>query len=288
MRKVKVFFLVLFFFFLWAWASLLALDVNTATEEELAELPGIGPVLARRIVEYRRTHGPFRGPEDLLAIKGIGPKRLSRLKAYLDFGKPGFRGGASEEVPETQLSSGPFIYRWVDEKGVVHFTEFPEEIPARYRARAERIPFSAGHTGKEESLPESPRPSPKASSGKASRKPATDILGRDLAWYRKEKVRLKNEIARLRAQIEENRQVMRLLHGGSPQARRGTRTKYGLKLGKGPLLRRWAEYKRLRRINQELEKKLAELEYRLEKGLYREALRTHAPEEVLKFLKEDP
>jgi len=274
-----------FFSIVLLFAALLplwALDLNTATEKELAGLPGIGPVLARRIVEYRRRHGPFRSPEDLLAIKGIGPRRLERLRPYLNFGPGGGEGPSSAPV------SGGFIYRWVDEKGVVHFTQFPEEIPRRYRSRVERIPFpSASPSGGKSAPSRSPVSSPeKASSEKG--KPATDILGRDLAWYRREKVRLKNEIARLRAQIEENRQVMRLLHGGSPQARRGTRTKYGLKLGKGPLLRRWAEYKRLRRINQELEKKLAELEYRLEKGLYREALRTHAPEEVLRFLRNDP
>jgi competence protein ComEA len=46
------------------------IDLNTAGVEELQTLPGIGPALARRIVEHRREHGPFRRVEDLLEVKG--------------------------------------------------------------------------------------------------------------------------------------------------------------------------------------------------------------------------
>ena len=56
------------------------LSVNTAGEAELESLPGIGPVLARRIVAHRRSHGPFGRLEDLLRVEGIGPKLLERLK----------------------------------------------------------------------------------------------------------------------------------------------------------------------------------------------------------------
>ncbi len=273
-------FLVLFLFFL--SVSALGLNINSATVEELASLPGVGPVLARRIVEYRSRHGPFRQPEDLLKIKGIGPARLARLKPYLEFG---LSSSNSPKKISREDSAGGYIYRWVDDRGVVHFTEFPEDIPPRFRSRAQKIPLPVGPEEKSAGGAETGPVSP---SSPGFEEPKTDIRGRDLSWYRKEKVRLKNEIARLRAQIEENRQAMRLLHGGSYIARRGVRTKYGIKLGKGPLLRRWAEYKRLRRINQELEKKLSKLEYRLEKGLYREALLAHAPDEVLEFLRKDP
>lgn len=59
-------------------------NINTATAEELdARLPGIGPVLARRIVEYREKHGPFRSPEDLQNVSGIGPKRFEQLKELI-------------------------------------------------------------------------------------------------------------------------------------------------------------------------------------------------------------
>lgn len=56
-------------------------DLNRATAAELDALPGIGPVLAGRILAYRRAHGPFREPEELLAIRGIGPRLFARLQS---------------------------------------------------------------------------------------------------------------------------------------------------------------------------------------------------------------
>ncbi len=55
-------------------------DINTADEEGLAELPGIGPVLAGRIVEYRESNGPFGSADELMEIEGIGPKILEGLR----------------------------------------------------------------------------------------------------------------------------------------------------------------------------------------------------------------
>ncbi len=59
------------------------LNLNTATEKELESLPGIGPVLARRIVTYRAMHGPFHRVEDLLDVQGIGPVLLEKLRPYV-------------------------------------------------------------------------------------------------------------------------------------------------------------------------------------------------------------
>lgn len=56
-------------------------DLNAAGPEELDRLPGIGPVLAGRIVEYRTRHGRFTRIEDLLAVRGIGPRLLERLRS---------------------------------------------------------------------------------------------------------------------------------------------------------------------------------------------------------------
>ena len=61
-------------------ASETRIDLNSATVEQLIQLPGIGPVIARRIVEYRTEHGPFTSVEEVLNIKGIGPKRFERIK----------------------------------------------------------------------------------------------------------------------------------------------------------------------------------------------------------------
>ncbi|NNU83048.1 ComEA family DNA-binding protein [Geobacillus sp. BMUD] len=57
--------------------------INTATEEELMQLPGIGPAKAKAIVAYREEHGPFQQVEDLLNVAGIGEKTLEKLKPYL-------------------------------------------------------------------------------------------------------------------------------------------------------------------------------------------------------------
>ncbi len=56
------------------------IDVNRAGVEELTTIKGIGPALARRIVEYRNQHGRFESVDDLLAVKGIGPKLLARIR----------------------------------------------------------------------------------------------------------------------------------------------------------------------------------------------------------------
>ncbi len=56
------------------------LDLNAATAEELARLPGVGTGLARRIVEERERRGRFDGPEGLRAVLGMGPRKLAALR----------------------------------------------------------------------------------------------------------------------------------------------------------------------------------------------------------------
>lgn len=61
-------------------------DLNRASIAELDRLPGIGPVLARRIVEHRERHGAFRSTEELLAVPGIGPRLYERLRTRVSTG----------------------------------------------------------------------------------------------------------------------------------------------------------------------------------------------------------
>jgi competence protein ComEA len=58
-------------------------DLNSATVEQLDVLPGIGPVTAQKIVDYRQAHGPFTSVDDLDAIPGIGPSRIDDLRGLV-------------------------------------------------------------------------------------------------------------------------------------------------------------------------------------------------------------
>ncbi len=64
-------------------ASARQVDINAADVAELERLPEIGPTLADRIVAYRVLHGSFRSPEELVQVKGIGPKKFATLSAYV-------------------------------------------------------------------------------------------------------------------------------------------------------------------------------------------------------------
>jgi competence protein ComEA len=64
-------------------AFLLILNLNTATPKQLEALPGVGPVLAKRIVDFREKKGGFKRIEELLAIPGISEKKWKTLSAYL-------------------------------------------------------------------------------------------------------------------------------------------------------------------------------------------------------------
>ena len=58
----------------------MCLNLNTANRSQLEDLPGIGPVIAKRILHFRFRHGRFERVEDLLNIQGIGPKKFERIQ----------------------------------------------------------------------------------------------------------------------------------------------------------------------------------------------------------------
>lgn len=59
------------------------IDINKASQKELESIPGIGPVLSKRIIEYRKNHGNFNSFSDIMKVKGIGPKKLEKIKPYI-------------------------------------------------------------------------------------------------------------------------------------------------------------------------------------------------------------
>lgn len=69
-------------------AQSLEINVNTASLNELQELPGIGPAYSKRIIEYRKKHGGFSAVDELIKIKGIGKKRLEKLQPFVKLKDP--------------------------------------------------------------------------------------------------------------------------------------------------------------------------------------------------------
>ena len=65
-------------------SSLPPVDINRGTIDELQALPGIGPVLAERIVTHRELQGPFKSVGDLTTVRGIGEIRLARLRPFIE------------------------------------------------------------------------------------------------------------------------------------------------------------------------------------------------------------
>jgi len=63
-------------------------NLNTASSAELQTVPGIGPATAEKILQMRKSYGAFKSVDDLLAIRGIGAKRLEKMRKYLTVGRP--------------------------------------------------------------------------------------------------------------------------------------------------------------------------------------------------------
>lgn len=75
----KVLLVLLTLMFLTANIALAAVNINKADQKTLASLPGIGEAKAAAIVQYRKDHGDFKTPQDLLKVKGVGDKIFKKL-----------------------------------------------------------------------------------------------------------------------------------------------------------------------------------------------------------------
>ena len=90
-------------------------NLNTATSEQLQQVPGIGPSTADKILQFRKSYGAFKSVDDLRAIRGIGPKRLEKMRKYLVVSKtpagkspaPVKKTAASSSAPAAQKPPPP-------------------------------------------------------------------------------------------------------------------------------------------------------------------------------------
>ena len=88
-------------FALCSTSALAAINLNTATKDDLIALPGIGPAKAQAILDYRSAHGPFKSVEEVKDVKGIGAKRFEKLKGELKVVGASSRPVASEKAAGT-------------------------------------------------------------------------------------------------------------------------------------------------------------------------------------------
>ena len=78
-----------------------AVNLNTASRDELVTVPGIGPSKAQAIVEHRKTHGPFKTVDDLKQVKGFRDKLVERLRPELTVA-----AAPSKAAPKSDVADG--------------------------------------------------------------------------------------------------------------------------------------------------------------------------------------
>jgi competence ComEA-like helix-hairpin-helix protein len=79
------------------------IDINSANSAQLQEVPGIGPATADKILQMRKSYGAFKSVDDLLSVRGIGTKRLEKMRKYLVAGHALQRKGTTS--PSTAAGS---------------------------------------------------------------------------------------------------------------------------------------------------------------------------------------
>ena len=94
---MKKLLLVLAAFLAFSLQALAAVDLNTATKQELQSVKGIGPAKAQAIIDYRKKNGPFMSVDDLKNVKGFGDKSVDKIRSELTLG-----GGKTESTQDKQ------------------------------------------------------------------------------------------------------------------------------------------------------------------------------------------
>jgi competence protein ComEA len=84
-----------------SFALAASVNINTASHDELVALSGIGPAKAQAIIDYRKAHGPFKSVDDLKNVKGIGAKRLEKLRSELSVGAVPARVASASGAPKS-------------------------------------------------------------------------------------------------------------------------------------------------------------------------------------------
>jgi competence ComEA-like helix-hairpin-helix protein len=106
------------------------ININTATSEQLQEVPGIGPATAEKILQMRKSYGAFKSVDDLLSIKGIGKKRLDKMRKYLTVGKAAAPAKpASANAPAAKKTISPPPKKTLTPPPASTDADGPEEPP---------------------------------------------------------------------------------------------------------------------------------------------------------------
>src|SRR5215468_7279166 len=100
MKRILLFIATLLF----SAMALAAVNINTATKEELDALPGIGPVKAQAIIDYRAKNGPFKTPEDIMKVSGIKEGEFSKLKGLISVSGPSTPAAAAPAAKDAKAA----------------------------------------------------------------------------------------------------------------------------------------------------------------------------------------
>ncbi len=88
--------------------ALAAVNINTATQDEFIALhKGLGPAKAQAIIDYRKANGPFKSVDDLRHVKGIGAKRLEKLRPELTVGPAAKVAATGAGKGDPKAAAGP-------------------------------------------------------------------------------------------------------------------------------------------------------------------------------------